>query len=61
MNLQRKYLCEKVDGKEDEALTQIKDKKYYEKYLDEKKDIYLVGIEFDSNEKNISSMEWERY
>ncbi|MGM0518859.1 MAG: AAA family ATPase, partial [Campylobacterota bacterium] len=56
------YILEfKVDGKEDEALTQIKNRKYHEKYLGEKKDIYLVGIEFDSNEKNISSIKWERY
>ena len=42
------------------ALKQIKEKKYYEKYLNENKDIYLVGINFDKNEKNISFFEWEK-
>jgi Holliday junction resolvase-like predicted endonuclease len=38
-------------------LKQIEEKKYYEKYLWENKDIYLVWIIFDKEEKNIS--EWE--
>jgi len=46
----------KVDGSA--ALEQIKEKKYYEKYLDENKDIYLVGIEFDTKERNISKLEY---
>jgi len=46
------YIIEfRVDGTG--ALKQIEQKKYYEKYLDEKKDIYLVGIEFDTKERNI--------
>jgi len=53
------YIIEfKVDSK-NQALKQIKEKKYYEKYLNEDKDIYLVGIEFDKKEKNISNFEWE--
>ncbi|MEA2050926.1 MAG: ATP-binding protein [Campylobacterota bacterium] len=53
------YIFEfKVDGKS--ALQQIKDKKYHEKYLDDKKDIYLVGIEFDTKERNISKVEYEK-
>jgi hypothetical protein len=52
------YVCEfKVDGSD--ALAQIQEKRYYEKYLDEKKDIYLVGIEFDTKERNISKFEYE--
>ncbi len=42
------------------ALEQIKEKRYADKYLNEKKNIYLVGINFDEEEKNISSMEWEK-
>ncbi len=42
------------------ALTQIKEKNYHQKYLNENKEIYLVGIEFDREAKNISSFEWER-
>ena len=42
------------------ALEQIKDKKYSDKYLSSGKEIFLIGIEFDENEKNISSFECER-
>jgi len=42
------------------ALQQIKDKKYSEKYLSEKKEIYLIGIEFDEEVKNISKFEYEK-
>jgi len=53
------YILEfKVGG--GEALAQIKEKKYHEKYLNENKDIYLVGINFAEKEKNISKFEWER-
>jgi len=55
------YIIEfKVDGKQN-ALQQIKDKRYYEKYLNQNKDIYLIGIEFDTKEKNINRFEWERW
>ena len=36
----------------EEAIQQIRDNKYYEKYELMKKNIYLVGVEFE--EKNIS-------
>jgi len=42
------------------ALQQIKDMKYYEKYLTENKAIFLIGIEFDEELKNISSFEYEK-
>jgi len=42
------------------ALEQIKEKNYAKKYQNQNKPIYLVGIEFDEDEKNISSFEWER-
>jgi hypothetical protein len=42
------------------ALKQIKQKKYHRKYLNENKEIYLIGIEFDQKLKNISSFEWEK-
>ncbi len=55
------YILEfKVDGKQGEALGQIKSKNYHEKYLCFDKEIYLVGIEFDSSEKNISNFDWEK-
>ncbi len=41
------YLFEfKLNGTKEEALSQIKEKKYYEKYISKGKPIYLVGVEF---------------
>jgi len=48
----------KVDQQE-KALKQIKEKKYYEKYQTEGKEIYMVGICFDSRNKNITEFECE--
>jgi len=54
------YIIEfKVNAKKGEALQQIKDKKYSEKYQNSSK-LYLVGIEFDEKEKNIVNFEWEK-
>jgi len=52
------YILEFKVGKED-ALSQIKDKNYAQKYLGIKKDIYLLGINFDDKEKNISKFNYE--
>ena len=41
------------------ALQQIKDKKYHEKYLDQNKAIYLIGMVFDEASRNICEYEWE--
>lgn len=48
----------KVDGTS--GLQQIKDKKYHEKYLSESLPIFIVAIEFDSKDRNITSLEWEQ-
>jgi hypothetical protein len=45
------------------ALAQIKEKKYYEKYLGSSSkslDVYLIGVEFSKVERNITSFEWEK-
>ncbi len=43
------------------ALAQIKEKKYYEKYLTpDQKEIYLIGVEFSSEDRNITRYEWEK-
>lgn len=50
------------------ALAQIKERRYYEKYLkssgflnsDNPLSIYLVGVEFSKDNKNITNYEWER-
>ncbi|WP_044407698.1 ATP-binding protein [Thiomicrospira microaerophila] len=56
------YILEfKVDATDKtHALQQIKDKGYADKYLNEQKPIYLIGIHFAPNAKNLSSFEWER-
>ena len=54
------YILEfKVDGTGN-ALEQIKEKNYQQKYLTQEKNIYLIGIDFSSKEKNISKFAWER-
>jgi len=53
------YIIEFKVGKED-ALSQIKEKNYAKKYLSSGKDIYLVGINFNEDEKNIQSFKWEK-
>ena len=40
------------------ALAQIKEKKYHEKYTG--REIYLIGIEFSKNDRNITRFEWEK-
>lgn len=40
------------------ALSQIKEKKYYEKYADQ--ETYIIGIEFSKKDKNITRFEWEK-
>ena len=61
LNMEHKiYIIEFKVGSRD-ALQQIKEKKYYEKYLQQGKDIYLVGINFDEKERNISSFAWESF
>ncbi len=54
------YIFEfKVDSKED-AIEQIKEMKYYEKYQADNKDVYLIGINFSSDERNISDFQTEK-
>ncbi|MEN9443367.1 MAG: hypothetical protein RIS47_257, partial [Bacteroidota bacterium] len=51
----------KVDLPKEAALEQIKTKRYYEKYLLENKEIYLIGIHFSSKTKNIEQLQWEKF
>ena len=41
------------------AMEQIKERKYWEKYKN-KKEIYLIGVEFDEDERNVCIYEWEK-
>lgn len=53
------YIVEfKVDG-EGRALEQIREKDYARKYMDDGRTVYLVGIDFDSSERNLTGFEWE--
>ncbi len=53
------YIIEfKVDG--GDALKQLKEKKYFEKYISHGKPIYLIGIEFDSKDRNVKNVKWEK-
>lgn len=47
------YIMEFKMGGEQEALEQIKEKRYYEKYLGSGKEIVLMGIGFDTEKRNI--------
>ncbi len=49
-------LSEKATGN---ALKQIKEKRYWEKYQNYK-DIYLIGIEFSREQRNIIGYEWDK-
>jgi len=49
------------DKEEGIALKQIKDKRYYEKYMGKYNEIYLIGIEFSKKDKNIVGFEWEKF
>lgn len=48
------YVMEFKVGKAEEAISQIKRKKYYQKFINENKTIILIGIGFDSKERNIN-------
>ena len=51
------YIIElKLDESAEEALKQIKEKKYYEKYEKKGNSIHLLGVNFSSKERNIT--EW---
>ena len=42
------------------AIEQIKERKYHEKYSMEDKEVFLIGIEFDEEDKNLSKFETEK-
>lgn len=49
------YIFEfKINSSAEKALHQINDKKYFEKYLNQKKKLILVGVNFNTKERNIS-------
>ena len=49
-----------IDKTPGTALEQVKQKKYADKYRGNGVSIYLVGVEFDRNDRNIVRFEWEQ-
>ena len=50
------YIFEiKMDSNPKDAIEQIRERKYHEKYLHVDKNIFLIGIEFDEKNRNISN------
>jgi hypothetical protein len=51
------YIFElKLNG---EAIEQIEEKKYYEKYINYP-EVYIVGLEFDKEKKNVKDIKWKK-
>ncbi|MBC2696486.1 MAG: hypothetical protein HF982_14665 [Desulfobacteraceae bacterium] len=42
------------------ALKQIKEKNYHEKFKQKGLAIYMIGVEFNKEDRNIAGFEWER-
>jgi len=55
------YIIEFKVGTATEALLQIRNKNYAQKFIIENKPIYLLGIGFDSENKNIGSYKLEQF
>ena len=47
-------------SKKEDAMWHLKEKRYHEKYKSSCDEIYLVGVEFDKKERNITYFEWEK-
>ena len=50
----------KMKSNPENAMTKLKERNYHEKYLAENKEIFLVGIEFNEEDRNLSDFETER-
>ncbi len=60
---EKAYIIEfkvKNENEDKDPLEQIKEKKYYEKYINKVQEIYLIGITFDKGERNITEYKYER-
>ncbi|NJL75741.1 MAG: hypothetical protein HC892_12700 [Saprospiraceae bacterium] len=56
------YLMEfKLDGRVEDALEQIKQRAYFMPYRNSDKIIFLVGINFSKEERNVDSWEAQRW
>ncbi|MEN3039531.1 MAG: PD-(D/E)XK nuclease domain-containing protein, partial [Candidatus Kryptonium sp.] len=48
------------EGAEPKAIKQLREKRYFEKYKERAKEIYLIGIDFSETQRNIQNFEFER-
>jgi hypothetical protein len=48
------------NGNSENALLQIKSKRYHEKYLSQNKPIYIIGMVFDGETRNLCEYAWEK-
>ena len=55
----RIYIFEFKVNRDEDPLEQVREKRYFEKYIGSGKSITMVGIVFDQDERNILRMEWE--
>ena len=53
------YVIEFKVGKED-AMEYLKKQNYHQKYMIEDKPIYLIGINFNKESKNVEKYQWEK-
>ena len=42
------------------ALEQLRNKRYHEKYMGKANKIYLIGVEFSKEDRNILGLRWKR-
>ena len=55
------YVIElKCNQNADKAIAQIKEKRYLEKYIASGRDIFLIGINFDTTARSITGWKWEK-
>ena len=55
------YIFEfKLDGSEQAALAQIKTMEYYQRYRDQNKRIYLVGVNFSTRQRSVAAWSVEQ-
>jgi hypothetical protein len=59
------FKVSKSEAKSKNALEQIKNKNYHQKYLNQainnQSNIYLIGIEFSESQRNIVEFNWEEF
>ena len=49
-----------IDGNTNKAIKQIRKMRYWERYIGKAEEIYLIGVEFSSTDRNIVGFDWER-